>query len=129
MRIVLVASATALAVLVSVHLSALGAGAGGPLAATPLSTGKPGALPIFRVRDTGIRCVRAPCFFMRARRLSTGKVVAVSELDLRAAGLTPVQAAKAASALQKGGLVVAGRIVRAADGGRSLRASAVYLNR
>jgi hypothetical protein len=128
MRIVLVASATALAVLVSAHMSALGAGTG-PLASTRGPVGKPGALPIFRVRDTGIRCVRAPCFFMRATRLSTGKVVAVSELDLGAAGLTPVQQARAASALQKRGLLVAGRIVRASDGGRSLRASAVYLSR
>ncbi len=128
MRIVLVASAAALTVLASAHVSALGAGAA-PLASTRVPVGKPRALPTFRVHDTGIRCVRAPCYFMRARRLSTGQVVAVSELDLRAAGLTPVQEAKTASALQKDGLLVAGRIVRASDGGRSLRASAVYLSR
>ncbi len=86
--------------------------------------------PIYRVRDTGIRCVRAPCFFMRAWRLSTTKVVTVSELDLDPAGLTPGQEQAAQEALEpkNGGLFVAGRIVRASDGGRSLRASAVYLS-
>ena len=86
--------------------------------------------PIYRVRDTGIRCVRAPCFFMRAWRLSTTKAVTVSELDLDPAGLTPGQEQAAQEALEpkNGGLFVAGRIVRASDGGRSLRASAVYLS-
>jgi hypothetical protein len=84
--------------------------------------------PRYRVRDTGIRCVKAPCFFMRAWRLSTMKVVTVSELDLGAAHLTPTQRIASESALQKGGLFVAGRIVRASDGGRSLRASTVYLS-
>jgi Domain of unknown function (DUF6748) len=84
--------------------------------------------PRYRVRDTGIRCVRAPCFFMRAWRLSTRKVATVSELDLGPAGLTQEQGTEAESALQKGGLFVAGRIVRASDGGRSLRATTVYLS-
>ena len=84
--------------------------------------------PRYRVRDTGIRCVRAPCFFMRAWRLSSGKAVTVSELDLRAAGLTSAQRAAAESALGNGGVFVAGLIVRASDGGRSLRATTVYLN-
>ena len=90
--------------------------------------GEKASAPIFRVRDTGIRCVKAPCFFMRAWRVSTTGVVTVSELDLGAVGLTPEQQAKAESALEQGGIFVAGRIVRASDGGRSLRASAVYLS-
>ena len=70
--------------------------------------------PFYRVRDTGIRCVKAPCFFMRAWRLSTTKVVTVSELDLGPAGLTPGQEQAAQEALEprNGGLFVAGRIVR-----------------
>ena len=86
--------------------------------------GEAASAPFYRVRDTGIRCVRAPCFFMRAWRISTTKVVTVSELDLGPAGLTPGQERAAREALEprNGGLFVAGRIVRASDGGRSLRA-------
>jgi hypothetical protein len=116
MRILLVVGAVALAVLVA-GVTASGA------------AGKPGGEQVFRVRDTGIRCVRAPCFFLRARLVATRKVVMVSELDLRAVDLTAKQRARADAALQKRGLLVAGRIVRASDGGRSLRATAVYLSR
>ena len=92
--------------------------------------GEAASAPYYRVRDTGIRCVKAPCFFMRAWRLSTTKAVTVSELDLGPAGLTAGQERAAQQALEprNGGLFVAGRIVRASDGGRSLRASAVYLS-
>ena len=89
--------------------------------------GKAAAAPVYRVRDTGIRCVKAPCFSMRAWRVSTRMIVTVSELVLPV-GLTPEQRAEAEAALGKGGVFVAGRIVRASDGGRSLRATAVYLS-
>jgi hypothetical protein len=89
--------------------------------------GRATAAPVYRVRDTGIRCVKAPCFFMRARLVATSKSVTVSELVLPA-GLTPKQRAEAESALRSGGLFLAGRIVRASDGGRSLRATTVYLS-
>ena len=65
---------------------------------------------------------------MRAWRVSTRMIVTVSELVLPV-GLTPEQRAEAEAALGKGGVFVAGRIVRASDGGRSLRATAVYLSR
>jgi hypothetical protein len=116
MRTLLVVGAIALAVLVA------GATASG-------AAGTPGGEQVFRVRDTGIRCVRAPCFFLRARLVGTRKVVMVSELDLRGVDLTSKQRALADAALQKHGLLVGGRIVRASDGGRSLRASKVYLSR
>jgi hypothetical protein len=116
MRILLLIGAAALAILVG---GVTASGAAGPS----------GGEQVFRVRDTGIRCVRAPCFFLRARLVGTRKVVMVSELDLRAADLTSKQRARADAALQKRGLLVGGRIVRASDGGRSLRASKVYLNR
>jgi len=84
--------------------------------------------PIYRVRDTEIRCVRAPCFFMRAFRLSAGYRVTVSELGLGPARLTAEQLAQAEAALQTtNGLFVAGDIERAADGGRRLSARRVYL--
>jgi hypothetical protein len=85
---------------------------------------------MYRVRDTGIRCIKAPCFFMRVRVLSTSKVATISELDLSHAHLTPREQRAAQAALRsRQGLLVAGRIVRASDGGRSLRVSAVYLSR
>lgn len=83
---------------------------------------------LYRVRDTGIRCVRAPCFFMRAWRLSTSYTVTVSELDLGAAGLTSEQQRRAETAVEsKTGLFLAGRVERASDGGRRLAAVRVYL--
>jgi hypothetical protein len=93
--------------------------------------GKLRAAPAYRVRDTGIRCVKAPCFFMRAWLVSTSRVATVSELELGPAGLTPGQLRAAQAALQpgNGGLFLAGRIVPASDGGRSLRATTVYLSR
>ena len=90
--------------------------------------GRATAAPVYRVRDTGIRCVKAPCFSMRAWLVSTSKRVTVSELALPA-DLTPKQRAEAEAALERGGLFVAGRIVPASDGGRSLRATTVYLSR
>jgi hypothetical protein len=91
--------------------------------------GRPADAPFFRVRDTGTRCVKAPCFFLRAWRVSTPSSVTVSELVLDAARLTPAQTRRAQAALgSKTGLFLAGRIMRASDGGRSLQASAVYLS-
>jgi hypothetical protein len=100
------------------------------LVAVPGHAAAPAAGSMYRVRDTGIRCVRAPCFFMRARVVSTRKVVTVSELDLSHAHLKPGKQRAAQAALQSTrGLLVAGRIVRASDGGRSLRATKVFLSR
>ena len=91
--------------------------------------GQRAAAPIYRVRDTGIRCVKAPCYFMRAARVSSTSVAAVSELDLDGVGLGPEQRRRAEAALlTKNGLFLAGRLERADDGGRRLRAMRVYLS-
>lgn len=82
----------------------------------------------FRIRDIGVRCVRAPCFSMRARRLNRPFRATVSDLDLSRAMLTPEEVAEAEAALTTlGGLVVAGRIAATAGGGRLLSASQVFL--
>ena len=91
--------------------------------------GQKSGAPIFRVRDTGIRCVKAPCYFMRAARLSHASFVTISELELDSVGLDPESRRRAEAALRtKNGLFVAGRLGRADDGGRRLRAVRVYLS-
>lgn len=81
----------------------------------------------FRIRDIGVRCVRAPCFSMRAWRLNRPFRISVSSLDLNPAKLTSEELAQAEAALTTlDGLVATGRIVPTADGGRVLRASRVY---
>ena len=91
--------------------------------------GQKTSAPIHRVRDTGIRCVKAPCYFMRATRLSHASFVTISELDLDGVGLGPENRRHAEAALRtKNGLFVAGRLGRADDGGRRLRAVRVYLS-
>jgi hypothetical protein len=81
----------------------------------------------FRVRDLGIRCVRAPCFSLRAVLLHVGSRVTLSSLGLPAS-LTSGERARANASLRTTtGLFVRGTIVRTNDGGRSLRASRIYL--
>jgi hypothetical protein len=82
----------------------------------------------FRLRDTGIRCVRAPCFSFRANRLNTRAHTTVSSVDLGPARETDETLRRAEAALRSPqGLRVAGRISASADGGRLFRASQVYL--
>lgn len=84
--------------------------------------------PYFRVKDLGIRCVRAPCFSLRAVRLNTTFRVTVSGLDLLPARLSERDQDRAEAALEtSSGLFASGKVVRTADGGRTLRASRVYL--
>lgn len=81
-----------------------------------------------RLRDTGIRCVRAPCFSLRASRLNGSARMTVSELDLAAAGAAPADLERAEAALRtKNGLLARGRIVSRADGGRLFRATRLFL--
>lgn len=83
----------------------------------------------FRLRDTGVRCVRAPCFSLRAWRINSPSRTTISGLDLRAPRPTPGELARAEAALAtSGGLFVAGRVVRTADGGRLFRASQFFLS-
>ena len=82
---------------------------------------------VYRVRDLGLRCIRAPCFSLRAARVNGSFRTTVSDLDLRPARLSPEQRAQAEKALTtSAGLFVAGRIVPTAEGGRVLRAWRVY---
>ena len=94
---------------------------------TPLGRTQPGD-DFFRVRDLGIRCIRAPCFSMRAWKLNRPSRTTVSNLDLDAAKLTEKELATVQLALPTlEGLVVAGRILPDADGGRVLSISRVYV--
>jgi hypothetical protein len=82
----------------------------------------------YRLRDTGVRCIRSPCFSLRATPLNRSSRKAVSDLDLAAAGIDPADLARAEAALgTPGGLLVRGRLTATAEGGRALRASRVYL--
>ena len=82
----------------------------------------------FRLRDTGVRCVRAPCFSIRARVVNAStRSTLVSSLDLGPARSGTVRHRAEAALSSPDGLLLAGAIVRAADGGRVCRASQVYL--
>jgi hypothetical protein len=84
----------------------------------------------FRLRDTGIRCVRSPCFSFRATRLNEPvPAVRISSIDLTSAlDITAKLRDRAYAALgMRGGLLAAGRIVVTRDGGRLFRATQVYL--
>jgi hypothetical protein len=84
--------------------------------------------PFFRVRDLGIRCIRAPCFSFRAGRLNTTYRITLSGVDLRPARLSERDQDRAEAALgTANGLFVSGNVVATADGGRTLRVSRVYL--
>jgi hypothetical protein len=88
------------------------------------------ALPsggFYRVTDTGIRCVRAPCFSYRVTGNGTTGT-AVSSLDLEAAQATPKAVARAHAAVEtKNGLYARGRFATTPDGGRVFRALRLYL--
>ena len=81
----------------------------------------------YRLRDIGVRCIREPCFSIRAFRLNTRGTTMVSGLDLKRAKLSPDQEAAATLAFVGDGLFAAGRIVSTDDGGRVFRATRIYL--
>ena len=82
----------------------------------------------FRVRDLGIRCVRAPCLSYRATVLNGVRRVLISTLDLSAVRASPEELRQAQAALTTpGGLFVLGRIVATPDGGRALRSTRIFL--
>ena len=82
----------------------------------------------YRVVDTGIRCVRAPCFSWRASRLNESVRITVSDLDLGATRATPQELERAEAALgTKNGLFARGRITSTPDDGRLFRATRVFL--
>jgi Domain of unknown function (DUF6748) len=83
----------------------------------------------YRVRDVGIRCVRAPCFHLRAARLNRSSRTTVSSLDLTSiARPSPKELARAEAALStSNGLWLLGTVIETSDGGRILQASRFYL--
>lgn len=81
----------------------------------------------YRLRDIGVRCIREPCFSIRAFRLNTGGTTMVSGLDLKRAELSPDQEAAATLAFVGDGLFAAGQIDTTDRGGRVFHASRIYL--
>ena len=82
----------------------------------------------YRVVDTGIRCVRAPCYSYRAMRVNGSTRTRVSGLDVDDVRLTTTQRARADAALRThDGLYARGQFVSGADGGRVFRALRLYL--
>jgi hypothetical protein len=82
----------------------------------------------YRVTDTGIRCVRAPCFSYRVTQVNGASRTTVSSLDLDVAEVTPKAVARALAAVEtKNGLYARGRFATTPDGGRVFRALRLYL--
>ena len=82
----------------------------------------------YRVVDTGIRCIRAPCFSYRATPVNGSTRTMMSSLDLGASGATPTEVDRAYAALRsKNGLYARGRFASTPDGGRVFRALRLYL--
>lgn len=82
----------------------------------------------FRLVDTGIRCIRAPCFSFRAAQLNQSVRTTLSGIDLGSARAAPEEVVRAETALhKKTGLLAQGRIVPATDGGRVFRATRLFL--
>jgi hypothetical protein len=93
----------------------------------PAGTATPGG-GWYRVFDTGIVCVRAPCFSFRAQSVNAATRITVSSVALEASGATPSELERAAAALRtKDGLYARGRFASTPDGGRAFRALRLYL--
>jgi len=87
--------------------------------------GGPAKGDFYRLRDTGARCIRAPCFSMRAVRLNGREQFTFSDLDLRPTGADTDDLAVAL--LDPQGLLASGRASTTAERGRVFRATRVYL--
>ena len=93
-----------------------------PAGTAPMSGG------YYRVTDTGIRCIRAPCFSYRATQVNGSTRTTLSGVDLEAALAAPAEVDAAQAAVRtKSGLLARGRFVSSADGGRLFRASRLFL--
>ena len=90
------------------------------------ATRAPAAGSVYLASDNGIRCVRAPCFTLRAATVNTTRTTTASALDLSGVGAATL-GQRAHAALSKGGLLVAGTIRRDAGGGRTIVASQFFL--
>jgi hypothetical protein len=84
----------------------------------------------FRLRDMGIRCVRAPCFAFRASRLNERtRAIRISSVDLTSALdiSAPLRHRALAALGSPNGLLASGRIAGTVDGGRLFTATQAYL--
>jgi hypothetical protein len=82
----------------------------------------------YRVLDTGIVCIRAPCFSFRAQQINGSSRITTSGVDLEASGATAAEIERAQAALRtKDGLYARGRFAPTPDGGRVFRALRLYL--
>jgi hypothetical protein len=82
----------------------------------------------YRVVDTGIRCVRAPCFSYRATQVNGRTGTTLSEVDLTLARSTAAELARARRALRtKNGLYAQGLFVLRPAGGRAFTALRLFL--
>jgi Domain of unknown function (DUF6748) len=82
----------------------------------------------YRVVDTGVRCIRAPCFSYRATQVNGSTRTTVSDVDLQASEATPAEIVRARTSLQtKNGVIARGRFARTPAGGRVFRALRLYL--
>jgi hypothetical protein len=93
-----------------------------PAGSAPASGG------FYRVRDTGIRCVRAPCYSYRATQVNGATGTRVSGIELVTAKAPAREVARADATLRtKNGLYARGRFARGAGDGRVFRATRLYL--
>jgi hypothetical protein len=93
-----------------------------PAGTAPVSGG------YYRVVDTGVRCVREPCFSYRATQVNGSTRTTMSDVDLQAAEAAPAELARAEAALHtKNGLIARGRFARTSGGGIVFRALRLYL--
>lgn len=82
----------------------------------------------YRLVDTGIRCVRAPCFSTRASRLNGAAKTTISGLVLTTLRYNEELEERALAALAtRNGVLARGRIRPTPDGGRVFHASRFYL--
>lgn len=82
----------------------------------------------YRVFDTGIVCVRAPCFSFRAQAVNGSSQIRTSGIDLQASRATAAEIERAQAALRtKDGLYARGRFAPTPDGGRVFQALRLYL--
>lgn len=83
---------------------------------------------VYRVEDNGIRCVRAPCFWLHASVLNTTQHRNVSSLAFAPSNASETAIRRARAALDDTGVIVEGRVVAGKPAGdRTLRASAFWL--
>lgn len=72
--------------------------------------------PLWRVRDNGVRCVRAPCPTLDVLPVdSSAESVRVAELDLSALGLSPKDSQRLMAAVYEKGLLVRGLVESRTD--------------